>query len=177
MASPETVKRATGRDRDEWFAALDAWGATRRPYREKADWLTGEHGVSKWWAQKLIVEYEQERGVRAPGVRRDGTFEVSASKTVDVPAGRLFDAFVDARRRKRWLTDGSMKLQSKQPVRAARFEWEDGRSRVSVTFDQKGPTKTTVVVAHDRLTRAREAQRMKAAWRDRLGDLKSLLEA
>ena len=60
---------------------LDAWGAAGRPYREIADWLTGQHDLSNWWAQKLIVEYEQARGLRPPGVRPDGTFEVSASKT------------------------------------------------------------------------------------------------
>src|ERR671914_460765 len=95
------IRRATGRERDEWFALLDKSGARGREYREIADWLTDRHGLSRWWAQKLIVEYEQDRGVRQPGVRRNGTFEVTASKTVAVPCDRLFDAFVDSRRRRR----------------------------------------------------------------------------
>ena len=101
MGKIDGVRRATGRDRDEWFALLDAWGAAGRPYREIAGWLTGEHGISDWWAQKLIVEYEQARGLRPPGVRPDGTFEVSASKTMAVPVERLFDAFINSRQRKK----------------------------------------------------------------------------
>src|SRR3954468_15062666 len=90
------LRRATGRGYQQWFAALDAWGAVGRPYREIAQWLTAAHGVSAWWAQKLIVEYEQARGVRQPGVRPDGTFAVGASKTIAVPVDRLTTAFTDA---------------------------------------------------------------------------------
>ncbi len=90
------LRRSTGRDRGEWFAVLDEWGAGGRPYRDIADWLMGEHGISAWWAQKLIVEYEEARGLRDAGVRPDGTFAGGASKTIAVPVQRLFDAFVDA---------------------------------------------------------------------------------
>ena len=61
--------------------------AVGRPYREIAQWLTDQHGVSAWWAQKIAVEYEQERGVRDPGAGPDGTFAAGASKTVAAAAG------------------------------------------------------------------------------------------
>ena len=103
------VRRATGRDYDEWFALLDRWGAPSRPFREIADWLEAEHDVSSWWAQKLIVEYEQAQGLRPPGVRRGGTFTVGTSKTVGVPVERLYDAFVDPGERERWLPGAVMR--------------------------------------------------------------------
>lgn len=177
MAKVTGVQRVTGRERDEWFSLLDKWGARGREYREIADWLMGKHGVSKWWAQKLIVEYEQERGVRDPGVRRNGTFEVSASKTVGVPVERTFDAFVNSRQRKRWLTDATMTLRDSQPARSARFLWEDGSTRVTVAFLGKGSSKSTVAVLHDRITGAKKAQTIKARWRERLVELKSYLES
>ncbi|NJO12736.1 MAG: DUF4287 domain-containing protein [Gammaproteobacteria bacterium] len=68
--SNTVVQRATGRSRDEWFALLDTWDARDRPYREISEWFTRQHGISRWWAQKIIVEYQQARGVRAPGVVR-----------------------------------------------------------------------------------------------------------
>ena len=176
MASAETVRRATGRDRDEWFALLDAGGMAGRPYREIADWLTGEHDLSKWWAQKLIVEYEQARGLRDPGVRPDGTFEVGTSKTVAVPVETLFDAFVDTRRRRKWLTDGTMSLRTSQVGRSARFDWEDGSTRVNAGFEDKGPSKSTVAVSHARLADPGEAEKTKALWKERLAGLKSFLE-
>ena len=176
MPQVAAIRRSTGRDREEWFRRLDAWGAAGRPYKEISEYLTGEHGVSRWWAQKIIVEYEQERGIRAPGVRRDGTFEVGASKTVAVPAERLFDAFVDPRRRRRWLSDGRMRLESSQPARSARFAWSDGTSRVTVEIEDKGPEKAMVVVSHQKLTDPERAAAEKGRWRDRLTDLKAWLE-
>jgi hypothetical protein len=177
MSKIEAVHRATGRTRAEWFAALDAWGAPGRPYREIADWLTGEHDLSRWWAQKLIVEYEQERGLRPPGMRPNGTFEVSASKTVEVPVERLFGAFVDSRQRRKWLTEGRMSLRASEPGRSASFDWNEGSTRVNVSFLDKGRSKSTVAVLHGRLTDARRAQSTKAMWRERLVELKSFLEA
>jgi hypothetical protein len=177
VAKNEGVRRATGRDRDEWFALLDDWGAAGRQYREIADWLMSRHDLSRWWAQKLIVEYQQARGLRPPGVRPDGTFEVSASRTVAVPVGRLFDAFVNARQRKKWLTDGRMSLRTSQPRQSARFDWEDGSTRVNVGFSDKGPSRSTVAVAHERLADANEAETTKAMWKERLAELKSFLES
>ncbi len=177
MAKIDGVQRATGRARDEWFELLDEWGAAGRQFREIADWLTSEHRISRWWAQKLIVEYEQARGLRPPGVRPDGSFEVSASKTVAVPVTRLFDAFVNARERRKWLTDGRMSLRTSQPRRSARFDWEKGSTRVNVGFIDKGPSKSTVAVAHERLADAGEAEKTKAMWKERLAELKSFLES
>lgn len=103
VKSSTALRASTGRDYAEWFAALDAWGARGRPYQEIAAWLTGEEGVSAWWAQKLIVEYEQDRGIREPGARPDGTFTGGASKTVAAPVERLIDAFTDPEVRDQWL--------------------------------------------------------------------------
>ena len=173
----EALRKASGRDRPEWFALLDAWGAAGRPYREIADWLTGKHSLSDWWAQKLIVEYEEARGLRAPGVRRDGTFEVGASKTVAVPVDRLRAAFVEARLRERWLPEAVMKVRESPSPRALRFDWGDGSSRVEVALVVKDKARTEVSVQHKRLPDARSAQAMKEFWRERLDALKALLES
>ncbi len=177
MAKITGVRRATGREREEWFALLDEWGAPGRRFQAISDWLTGQHGISRWWAQKLIVEYEQARGLRPPGVRPDGTFEVSATKTVAAPVERVFDAFVNTDERNTWLTDGKMSLRTSQPGRSARFDWEDGSTRVNVGFFDKGPSKSTVAVAHEQLADAGEAEKTKATWRERLAELKTFVES
>lgn len=170
------LKRATGRGYDEWFAELDEWGAPDREYREIADWLIGEHGFSKWWAQKVIVEYEQARGLRQPGVRADGTFTITASKTVAVGVDELFDAVIDADRRERWLPGAQLRVRASQPGRSARFDLPDDGTRLSVGFARRGDGKTQIDVEHQRLPDARTAQDRKAYWRDRLAALKDLLE-
>ncbi|MGH9159120.1 MAG: hypothetical protein ACRD2X_03935, partial [Vicinamibacteraceae bacterium] len=100
-----------------------------------------------------------------------------ASKTVAVPVERLFDAFVDARLRKKWLAEGRMSLRTSQPNRSARFDWEGGPTRVNVEFSDKGPSKSTVAVAHERLGSAHQAETTKASWKARLAELKSFLES
>ena len=176
MGKVSGVRSSTGREKDEWFALLDAWGAQGREYREIAEWLTSKHDLTKWWAQKIIVEYEQARGIRPPGVRRNGTFEVSTSKTISVPVDRLFDAFVNSRERRKWLTDGKMSLRTSQPGRSARFDWEDGSTRVNVGFIDKGE-KSAIAVAHERLPNSASAEATKGVWRERLAELKSFLES
>ena len=170
------IKRTTGRDRQEWFEALDAWGAVGRPYQEIFAWLTTEHGLSDWWAQKIIVEYEQARGVRDPGSRGDGTYTVTASKSIAVPAERVYEAVVDPAVRRRWLPDVSLRERTSRPNRSARFDCGDDGERVNVTVDATGESRSQIAIEHARLASTDAADAAKAAWRDRLAALKTVLE-
>jgi uncharacterized protein YndB with AHSA1/START domain len=123
----------------------------------------------------ITVWYQRSRGLRLKHQQRDG-FAIQASKTIDMPVQSVFDAVVKPASRKRWLTDGAMKVRTSRPGRAARFDWEDGATRVTVTFDTKGPAKTLVAVSHEKLPDPDEAETAKAAWRARLARLKTLLE-
>ncbi|WP_051795312.1 DUF4287 domain-containing protein [Kibdelosporangium aridum] len=164
--SEDAVRTATGRDWDEWNAELDAWDATGHSHKEIVAWLMDDRGVGSWWAQSITVAYEQARGLRTPGSGRDGLFTISVSKTVDVPVDELFKAFM--------ATAGeALRERTSQPGRSARFDWEDGRTRVNVGFDAKGPNKSVVALAHERLESPEEAERMKAMWRERLATLKA----
>jgi hypothetical protein len=170
------IRRATGRTYDQWFALLDRWGAPGRPFRETADWLEGEHDLSSWWAQKLIVEYEQARGLRPAGVPSGGTFTVGTSITVRVPVERPYDAIVDPAQRERWLPGAVMRERTSRPHRSARFDWADGGTRVSVTLEAKGDAKSQLALEHERLPEAQTAQKTKAFWRERLAVLKAEFE-
>ena len=175
--SPDAVRRATGREWDEWFALLDAWGASERPHKAIAAWLAAEHGVPGWWAQNVTVEYERSRGLRAPGSGRDGLFSVGASRTIAVPVDRLYEAFVDTEVRERWLPGDRVRERTVLPHRSARFDWEDGPTRLVVGFAEKGPAKAQVALSHERVPDANVAAELKAYWRERLGVLKALLES
>jgi hypothetical protein len=135
-----------------------------------------EHGVPGWWAQAITNGYERVTGMRVKHQQADG-FTISASKTIAVPADVLFDAFVSDRQRPKWLSDATMMHRSSVPHRVARFGWNGGPTRLSVTFDPKGPAKCTVAVAHQRLPDADAAEKAKTAWRARLTHLKSVLES
>ena len=167
----------TGRPYREWFAELDAWGATDVPHKEIAAWLMAERGVPGWWAQNITVEYERARGLRSVGQGRDGLFRVNASKTVSVPLEELFAAVVDPVRRDEWLPGVVLRERTATPHRTARFDWGEGSTRVIFGFEAKGDGKSTVALSHERLPDSESAATLKAFWRERLSGLKALLEA
>jgi hypothetical protein len=173
--SDQKIKEATGRTWEAWLSILDRWGARDKKHGETVDFLMTQHDVEGWYAQAITVGHERARG-RLKHQQADG-FTIYASKTIAAPVDDLFDAFVNSRRRKRWLTDGTMSLRTSQPGRTARFDWGDGSTRVIVSFEGKGPAKTTVAVAHERLPDPDDAETAKASWRERLLTLKSFLEA
>ncbi len=173
--SDEKVAEATGKQWDAWFSILDRWGARERKHGEIASFLMEEHGVPGWWSQSITMWYERTRGLRMKHQQPDG-FTIYASKTIAVPAEVLFEAFISAESREQWLADGTMSVRTSRPPVAARFDWEDGSTRIGVTFDAKGPAKTTVAVAHERLPDPDEAELAKASWRKRLSELKAWCE-
>ncbi|GAB3666564.1 hypothetical protein [Streptomyces sparsus] len=172
----ETVRKRTGRGTDEWFTLLDAWGAGALAHTEIARRLVEVHQVDGWWAQSITVAYEQARGLRAPGQRTDGTFSVSATKTVAVPAERLHQAFADEHLRAQWLPDASIRVRTATPPRSFRADWEEDGTRIVVGLVTKGDGRAQVAVQHIRIPNAEAAGRIKTYWRERLAVLKQLLE-
>jgi Domain of unknown function (DUF4287) len=173
--SDDAIRERTGRGWDEWFALLDAWEAASRPHPDIARWLRDEHGVDGWSAQSVTVGYERARGLRAPGQRPDG-WSVTASKTVAVPVERLYAAFGDDGLRERWLPGAELHVRTASPPKSARYDWEDGSTRVIVGFYAKGDGKSQVALEHARLPDADTAEEMKSWWRERVGALKEMLE-
>jgi hypothetical protein len=173
--SDEAIHRRTGRGWEEWFDLLDNGGALQRSHKEIATWVTDEFGIDGWSGQAVTVSYERARNLRAVGEHADG-FAITASKTVAVPVDRLFDAFVDESRRRRWLPDGKLRERTATRPKSARFDWGDGDTRVHVGFEDKGPSKSMVGLEHARLPDGAEAERMKAFWRERVAALKEQLE-
>src|SRR3954447_9329652 len=175
--SDAEIRRRTGRGWEEWFDLLDEWGAPERTHREAARWVAEQQGVVPlaWNAQAVVGSYERARGLRAVGEHADG-FTITATKTVAVPVERLYDAFVDAGLRERWLPDGELSERTATKPRSVRFDWGDGNTRVHVAFAPKGDAKSTAALQHVRLPDAGEAERMKAFWRARVSTLKEVLE-
>jgi Domain of unknown function (DUF4287) len=175
--SDDVLRANTGRTWDEWFVLLDRWGAAERPHPEIARWLSEEHGVGGWWAQGVTVGYEQARGLRAPGQRRGGLFEASASKTVAVPVDRLYEAFMDHGLRERWLPGAKLEVRAAKPGKSIRANWDDGPTRLVIAFTARGDAKSQVALVHERISDAAAAEALKAYWRERVKVLKRALEA
>lgn len=177
VTSDDAIRRRTGRGWEEWFDLLDAWGAIDRSHRDIARWVAEQLGVPplEWGAQAITLSYERARVGRAVGERADG-FAVTASRTVAIPAERLFDVLADEQQRHRWLPEGTLRPRAASRPKSLRFDWGDSDSRVTVTIDPRGDAKSVVTVEHSRLARG-DAERTKRYWRECLSSLKSLLES
>ena len=171
--SDDKVKAKTGRDWREWVATFDAFGAKDKPHREIAEYAHSI-GVPDWWAQTVTVGYERIRGLRAIGQRRGGSWETTKSKTIAVPVDKLFDAFANARTRKRWLGDVKLKVRSATKPKAMHITWDD-KTSVDIGFFPKGDAKSYVAVAHVKLPSKADADLKKQFWSEKLAALAALL--
>ena len=98
------------------------------------------------------------------------------SKTVDVPREQLFAAFDDPELRERWLPGAEMRERTTTPPRLARYDWEDGSSRIVLGIDEVDAHKSRLGLNHEKLPDADTAEEMKLWWRERVSVLKALLE-
>jgi hypothetical protein len=172
--SEEAIRKGTGRGWDDWFRTLDAWDGTSHTHTEIARYVNGEHGIDGWWAQSVTVGYERARGMRAPNERPEG-FEVSVSKTVDMPPMDAWRAFLESKRRASWLDIAlRMRTGTRTMGRSARFDVPSEGTRVNVLFDPKGDDRTVVTVTHVKLADAADVAVHRADWKERLGRLAAL---
>jgi uncharacterized protein YndB with AHSA1/START domain len=168
--SDASVNKRTGRTWAQWVRALDAAGASKT-HREITEYVSSL-GTPDWWSQMVTVGYERIRGLRDRGQRRGGGYEATKSRTFAVPVERLFDAFANARIRRRWLAP-KVRVRHATPLKYIRMTWDDG-TPVQVGFLSKGTAKSAVAIAHQKLPDRSAADAMKRIWSehfDRLGQL------
>jgi hypothetical protein len=172
--SDEKVKAKTGCTWERWVYALDRRKADQMTHREIATIVSEKYKVGDWWAQTVTVGYERIKGLRARGQRRDGSYEAGKSRTFNVPVATLFDAWADGSMRKRWLDGASVKVRTATAPRSMRLGWADG-SIIAVGFTAKGKSKSSVALAHTKLSDRETAERFKEYWSERLDSLSEVL--
>jgi hypothetical protein len=173
-ASDASMRQATGKGWRQWFRILDDWGAASHSHGEITRYLSDEHGVPGWWTQSVTVGYERNRGKRAKYQTASG-FQVSVSRTLPVGVGELSRAVEDARRRRRWLEAGTLKVRKVTAGKSGRYDFRDGTSRVMTSFESKGRGKSTVYIQHEKLPDAGAVEVMRGFWKERLARLAEIL--
>ncbi|MES1212089.1 MAG: hypothetical protein ABUT11_00930 [Leifsonia sp.] len=164
--SDEAVLAATGRHPDDWFALLDSAGASGWQHPAIARWLQDQQDVTGWWAQGLTIRYEQARGLRVPGQRSDGSFAVSASKTVDGRLDTVYAAMVAAFSAEFGGGPTSSRADGARPV--ARWRPEGGGT-VVVAAESAPGGRIRVSAQHEKLSSPALGDAAKARLQSALG--------
>ncbi len=173
----EAVRAKTGKGWKEWFALLDKAGVQKMAHKDIAQYLYDTHKVDGWWSQMITVGYEQARGMREKHQRAEGHYDISVSRTLDVPISKLFAAWQNDATRKKWLGEDGLTIRKATPNKSMRITWVDQKTSLEVNFYPKGQTKGQVVVQHGKLPDAKTAAEMKIYWSKKLDCLKEFLKA
>ena len=172
--SNDKVAQATGRTWREWTELLDAEDASTMRHRDIALMVHEKYGVREWWTQTVTVGYERIKGLRDRGQRRGGGYEMTKSRTFNVPVDALFQAWADDRIRRRWIGGVKATVRKATPPKSIRLQWPDGPI-IAVFFTAKSATKSVVALAHTNLPSKAAAEEAKKQWTDRLDSLAALL--
>ncbi|MEU4674506.1 SRPBCC domain-containing protein [Amycolatopsis sp. NPDC023774] len=175
LTSDDAVRKATGRGFGEWGEVLDARGARGQSHWEIVGRLIEEQQMGTWWVQTVTVEYERSRGLRPRNGGRNGLFTVSASRTIEASVEDVCKAVAEPAAREKWLDGDGLTTRKTQQNKSARFDWNDGATRVNIGFVDKG-TNTQIALAHERIVDEETANHFKAYWRESLTKLKNQLE-
>lgn len=171
------VRRLSGEELEHWFRLLDELGAREKEHAGifgLVASLKSLEPLGQWNQHLLTTTYEWSRGLRQRGQKEDG-FEISVSKTINVPVTLLFHAWNDEALRERWLPGRPLLIRKATENKSLRITWSDGHTHLSVELYVKGERKTQVVVQHRKLPDAAEAALWKTYWTERLEALKTLL--
>ncbi len=122
----------------------------------------------------LATTYQWNRGLRERGEKQNG-FEISVSKTINVPLSVLYSSWVEENIRANWLKE-EIVIRKQTENKSARITWSDLLTSLSIDFYTKGEDKSMVVVQHLKLPDAKKANEMKVYWNEALDHLKLFLE-
>ncbi len=165
--SDAAVVNATGLTWVEWARYLDDHDASALEHRDIVT-LALDKGVPPWWSQMVTVAYERFRGLREPGQRRGGGYDINKSRTVKVSHARLFAAWAPEARAE-WL-DVPLEDSTVSPPNSRRMKLPDG-STVALWFTEKGPEKCSVSVQVGGFPDRESADRERDLWHGRLDAL------
>src|SRR5581483_2756909 len=94
----------------------------------------------------------------------------------DVPVAKLFEAWADARIRRRWLPDEGVRVRTATAPKSIRLGWSDG-TIIAAGFTAKGDARSAVALSHGKWPDRDSVTRVKTMWAERLAALERVLDA
>jgi uncharacterized protein YndB with AHSA1/START domain len=103
-------------------------------------------------------------------------YEISRSRTFNVPRIRLFKAWADDAQRILWLPEHPVKIRKAQPNSSMRITWSDESTSLNVYFFDQGLGRSSISVKHVKLAGQDAVRAMRSYWSAALGRLKDFVE-
>lgn len=178
IITDKLVVEKTGKAMEEWFLLIDKKGGAQLTYKDVypiVSSIKGLEPLGEWNQNLLATTYSWSRGLRERG-EKEGSFEIGVSKTIGVPLETLYISFIDEKIRAKWLGKEKISIRKATENKSARITWSDGITSLSVDFYRKGEAKAQIVVQHQKIKTAKDAEELKLFWGEKLEKLKVLLE-
>ncbi|HVF69755.1 MAG TPA: hypothetical protein VNA13_04300 [Xanthomonadales bacterium] len=168
--SDEAVRKATGKSWDEWFKILDEGKVSEMPHKEIVLWLWDKGLVkSGWWAQSIVVGYEQKIGRRVAGQIAEGNFSTATSATL---AGTMDSVLKQWEKLVKGKTEfGKVKIEGESRI-SVTPKWRYWKadlvdtSKINVDISEKGSRKIGLSVTHYKLPDKKAIDTWKAYWKE-----------
>ncbi len=172
------IEEITKTSWDGWTVYLDEHGGRELSHRAIADLaydkLKASLDNAGWWAQSVAVAYEQHIGRRQPGQHSDGTFEATASKTIDSSmddAMQIWLGWIEANAEIDGIAiTGTPSLTQPKRGRHWAVNLADG-SRLNSDVYPKSAIKCSLTITHAKLANQTAADRWRTYWKDILGSV------
>ncbi|MEP7142616.1 MAG: hypothetical protein ABI707_07090 [Ferruginibacter sp.] len=168
----------TNKTIDEWFKILDKKGAKKMNHPEIFNLVSSIEGLQplgQWNHNLLTTTYEWSRSLKERGQKENG-FEISVSKTIEVPVNIIYNAWTVEKIRITWLGKENITIRKATENKSARISWIVDGTSLSIDIYPKTENKSQVVVQHLKIADSKKAMEMKAYWGEKLERLKGLLE-
>ena len=167
----EAIEQATKIRWADWVTWLNGKEAAELPHKEIAtmvhERLKDTLENAGWWAQAVTVNYEQHIGRRKPGQRADGTYEVSASKTLNGSMDDIIERWVKLAEN----TNDFNGLKVVNSSNSSTLKWRkwraslDDGTKLLVSVYEKAPGKSVLGLAHNKLKDEDEVEAWREYWK------------
>ncbi len=185
--SDEAVKKATGKSWSEWFKILDSVDAAKMPHKDIVRMLHDKGLIKKgkgspanrsfnagWWAQSIVVGYEEKIGRRVFGAKTAGNYTVTVGKTMDWTPDGVLKKWENLVRGKKEFNkvgfEGEPRTSSTKEWRYWKVDLSD-KSKLMVGIGPKTDNKSTYSVTMDKLKDEKEVEEWRKYWKEVLTNL------
>jgi len=112
-----------------------------------------------------------------PAASAASGFSVRARKTIAAPATAVYGAWIDARKRARWLKGVELKVRQATTPELLRLTCSDDDSEIAVTIAAGAKSQCAVRVDHTNLASAQLVAERRHCWKEMLRALKHYVES